>query len=538
MEMMVVLLIMAIIAAATAPIVSKKMTKSSSGTSASPWVFTGEGKNIAYNMGGLSNATAIIGAAKVPEGTNARLYIDCGSDAAQIALGSGDTAANILADPAGKRVGIFSADSNVNVPNNSVALGMSQSLNGTGIVAVGSSAQAGSDKATAIGYSANASHSSTVAVGDSSDAPGKQSISIGANSTSNGANSIALGANAYTSTTCGVAIGGSDGSQYRTEAGHFGTAVGYYARATGGSCMTAIGNNAIATSNYAVAAGWKANASSDSTVAIGNSPKATGSLAIAIGNNANASAFNSIAIGSGSNTDYPSATQRGAVAIGYNAKAYHSQSYAIGNGARTTTNNQIVLGTSNDTVYIPGNLIVDGNVQLATNAGSRIKMRASYHADSTATNARDNIFWVVGHSDGKQLTLYNKAFPSDKRLKNIGAIFKGGLNELKKLDLYNYTYKKDETKTPHVGVIAQDLQKVFPDTVTKGEDGYLRIRFEDMFFAMINAIKELDNKISSIITKNDEQDKTIKAQQELIETQQKTIEELEKRLAKLEKENS
>ena len=51
MEMMVVLLIMSIIAAATAPIVSRKMTRSA-GSNASPWVFTGQGKNIAFNMGG------------------------------------------------------------------------------------------------------------------------------------------------------------------------------------------------------------------------------------------------------------------------------------------------------------------------------------------------------------------------------------------------------------------------------------------------------------------------------------------------------
>ena len=80
MEMMVVLLIMSFIAAATAPIVSRKMTRSS-GSNASPGVFTGQGKNIAFNMGGLDNATAIIQAAKVPDGTKTRLYIDCGESA-------------------------------------------------------------------------------------------------------------------------------------------------------------------------------------------------------------------------------------------------------------------------------------------------------------------------------------------------------------------------------------------------------------------------------------------------------------------------
>ena len=77
--------------------------------------------------------------------------------------------------------------------------------------------------------------------------------------------------------------------------------------------------------------------------------------------------------------------------------------------------------------------------------------------------------------------------------------------------------------------MAQDLQKVFPDAVTKGEDGYLRIRWEDMFYAVINAVKELDNKIAEIannITRlnasDEEQNQTIETLQASIEAQQKT----------------
>ena len=60
MEMMVVLLIVAIIAAATAPMVTKKMARNV-GSGDSPWVYTGLNNNIAYNMNG-SASQAIIGA--------------------------------------------------------------------------------------------------------------------------------------------------------------------------------------------------------------------------------------------------------------------------------------------------------------------------------------------------------------------------------------------------------------------------------------------------------------------------------------------
>ena len=54
-------------------------------------------------------------------------------------------------------------------------------------------------------------------------------------------------------------------------------------------------------------------------------------------------------------------------------------------------------------------------------------------------------------------------------------------------------------KRPQVGVMAQDLQKVFPNSVFKGPDGFLKIRWDEMFYAAINAIKELDKKITALV---------------------------------------
>ena len=101
------------------------------------------------------------------------------------------------------------------------------------------------------------------------------------------------------------------------------------------------------------------------------------------------------------------------------------------------------------------------------------------------------------------------------------------IDELKKLDFFHYTFKKDKKKTPRVGVMAQDLQKIFPQAVFKGDDGFLRIRMEDMFYAVVNAVKELASKFDAHDKKIAELEKQNK---ELV----KTIANLEKRLAKLE----
>ncbi|MCD7740201.1 MAG: tail fiber domain-containing protein, partial [Candidatus Gastranaerophilales bacterium] len=82
-----------------------------------------------------------------------------------------------------------------------------------------------------------------------------------------------------------------------------------------------------------------------------------------------------------------------------------------------------------------------------------------------------------------QLSQIGGTAVSDERLKNISGDNTAGLNEINALEVKNYTYKNDKEKTPHVGVIAQQLQKIFPNSVFEGEDGYLRIKTEEIFYA-------------------------------------------------------
>ena len=463
LEMMVVLLIVSILAAATAPMVTKKMARST-GSGDSPWVFTGLNSSIAYNLNGNDNAPVIIGATSTPASLAAptRLFIDSGNTASHIAFGNGNaTPLGITADPANGRIGI----SNSKVPNNSVAFGSEQQITDT------------LNKVVVLGKGAIATADNSIVIGEAS---------------------------------------------------------------AGGSAGVAIGNHATATS--------------DGSIAIGG-------LVLEAGNPAwgrtVASGEGAIAIGSGvvrnqqvSMSTHTIATGTNSIAIGRTASATHEDSVAIGASAHTTKENQIVLGSPDSTVYIPGRLV--------TNYFAVAQSGVFYYSDAdkgleyiynsrnvdrgSAGKGQTDVAGVVRPSAVTKPDWLKGYELSDRRLKNVGEAYTAGLDELKKLDFFHYTFKKDEAKTPHVGVMAQDLEKVFPDAVTKGEDGYLRIRMEDMFYAVINAVKELDTKIAEIVEsvtslskKVEEQQQVIDAQQKLIEALQAQTAEFEKRLTKIEK---
>lgn len=228
-------------------------------------------------------------------------------------------------------------------------------------------------------------------------------------------------------------------------------------------------------------------------------------------------------------------------AIGYNACAYvaGSNKTCIGansgpaNGSElaksTNTADVLFLGKKDTTVYIPGNLVVAGNVILNANdptvngpATTLLRPLVNGYSNGLMAPVRANddngtaqFHWFTDKNIGlrqnftaEQLMWFDKYrgnpndLLSDRRLKNVGKENTDGLAKLRQLKIYNYTFKKDKDKTPQVGVIAQDLQKVFPNAVKKAADGFLRIRLEDMFYAVINAIKELDTRVTRLEKEN------------------------------------
>jgi hypothetical protein len=428
--------------------------------------------------------------------------------------------------------------------------------NNEGATAVGAISNAGGKNSVSLGYDSSASGENSIAIGakwgadsDTTSAPSKGSIAIGAKTSAMGENAIAIGKGAKISAnTLGHSMAIGEGAEI-TGYASYASAIGYGAKA-GALNAVALGRDANAYNTDCIAIGYNTRSGVDG-----------GHYHIAIGHEAKAGktgASNGIAIG------YGAVSQgQNAVAIGYGAVASKNHSTAIGNGAQTEYENEIRIGTVNDFVRIRGNLIVDGNVMLGYDDGNdnRGKFVAIRECPKSLDNDSSGHLVGMGYADNSRLWrsqwsdysdfVFHPKFRngakiyvhySDKRLKDIGKKYEAGLAELKKLDFYHFTFKSDKDKTPYVGVIAQDLQKVFPDAVTSDIYGYLRIRWDEMFYAVINAVKELDTRITTLaeqvkanIDKTAQLEETVQAQQKTIEELQKQNAEFEKRLARLEK---
>ncbi len=357
-------------------------------------------------------------------------------------------------------------------------------------------------------------------------------------------------------------------------------AIGYKASANTDSVT--IGNSASG-SEYGVAIGSNSNTRHKNSVAIGYRAQTSGENAVAIGGSqwGTEAGERSVAIGFGAGARY-----NNSIAIGSNASVMGENSIAIGNNATAHYKNTVVLGDSNTTVFIPGNLVVnhaaligraagrndnlyfrpyaqeDGRHFAVLNAGDwkgddsnlsmvqddtdtdKLVVRVGPYSTQTEwwrRDYKDNNRTHINFEDPSKGNSTKSHKHSDIRLKNVGEPFTAGLNELEKLNFYHFTFKKDKDQVPQVGVMAQDLQKVFPQAVSKDDGGWLTIRWDEMFYAAINAIKELNTKVCAIAkdvtnlkTVTDEHTKTLESQAQTIEQQQVEIKELTARVEKLE----
>lgn len=177
---------------------------------------------------------------------------------------------------------------------------------------------------------------------------------------------------------------------------------------------------------------------------------------------------------------------------------------------RQSDNNTYIDFTNNDEVTISAggiNMIkmdeASSNSNIIFDVGSLMDIKISQynptHIKMVPTYTSSTGIGYIGTSSeywnsGYIYNIYTYNFTnySDKRLKKNIHTIKDALEKTSQLRGVSFEWKNDNADTGQkMGVIAQEVEKIFPDLVTEDEKGYKSVSYTQLVGVLIEAIKEL-----------------------------------------------
>lgn len=84
---------------------------------------------------------------------------------------------------------------------------------------------------------------------------------------------------------------------------------------------------------------------------------------------------------------------------------------------------------------------------------------------------------------------------SDKRLKSD---ITEKTIDLSSVTPYSYYFTNDKKRTPHVGLIAQEVEEVLPEAVSVGEDGYKALDYNAVVAALVGEVNALKKRVAEL----------------------------------------
>jgi hypothetical protein len=324
-------------------------------------------------------------------------------------------------------------------------------------------------------------------------ATGSQSLATGANNTSSGIHSTALGTGVLAFGDASLATG-----SLTLASGYGSTAMGIQTTAAGyGS--TAIGHKSIASGLYSTAIGFGVDEEYDPT--LGGTPyyknETLGNYSVVLGSRNKSVGINSISIGrdnlSAGGSSYAIgenniATGNYSMAIGLFSESPSVQGFAFGNNAYADGFNTVAIGSANT---------IDENADSQQwNVNNRAFVVGNGYYDSAlGTITRSDAFTIRFNGDA---TLSgNLAINSDARLKANIISLGSTLAKLLQIDGKTYTMKRDDNQKQQIGVLAQDIEKVFPELVSES-NGVKSVNYQGLVPVLINAMKEQQKEIEEL----------------------------------------
>jgi hypothetical protein len=346
---------------------------------------------------------------------------------------------------------------------------------------------------------------------------GNAFLGFAGNTTMTGSANTAIGSTALEYNTTGIANTASGfGALYFNTTGNYNTASGdsaLFSNTTGAgntaSGSGALGDNTTGNSNIATGSGALQN-------------NTTGSDNTASGVSALVQSTSCCNTASGYQALYYVTTGQANTGIGNNAGKTADESFITGaNNTFLGTGTAMSTGSLTNATAIGANAEVEASNTLILGSINGVNGQKVTVKVGIGTTTPDDNLTVDGTADktgGGSWGTY-----SDRRLKNLDGSFNTGLSQILKMNPVRYRYKEQNAMgirdtDEHVGLVAQEVQKVIPEAVTENSKGYLLVNNDPIIWAMLNAIKEQQK----LIQRQQKQIAHLTSQVQMIRTKLKT----------------
>jgi hypothetical protein len=153
--------------------------------------------------------------------------------------------------------------------------------------------------------------------------------------------------------------------------------------------------------------------------------------------------------------------------------------------------------------------LTDEGLQIVSSTSRYIKMRTggTYDLESQGSWYHNNgdvdlcTFSGIASVNGARIAVQGGTYPSDERLKEDISNFTNGLDTIKKLNPKWFRFKNRKNDLFDAGVIAQEVEPNIPEFIGVRPDGFFGVNYDAIYMTMVNAIKELSNKIDELEAK-------------------------------------
>ena len=325
-------------------------------------------------------------------------------------------------------------------------------------------------------------------------------------------------------------------------------------RGATGDYSIAMGYGTIASNEYSTAMGVNANASGLAATAMGVRTTASGVGSLAIGSDIVAKSFGELSVGSYS-TDYILATN------GEASSQLADRAFGIGIGTDVFNRKDgfIVYKNGNTFISNDGNTPTNGNASIMATGVAALQVRAVADGFNLSTVASNNSFNIekrgtvssgnryisfrdgsgeIGSVAATSSTTVAFNTTSDSRLKIYQSPFTNGLTTINTIGIHNYLWKQN--KQADIGVFAQELYKVYPFAVSKGDDknetdpakieNRWQVDYSKLVPVLVAAVQELSKENEALKAKIAEKEGSVIELKASLETQQQQINQILLRL--------